>query len=122
VTISARSGARSASHAEASTSSPIISGLIALSASGRSRVRVPISPSISIESVFRSGGLGAVVVVIGGSLLGGRRSLDDCKPSPGGVLGEAPSRTFAVSETVNVRVARWRQTDHLPPQHPEAAA
>ena len=75
VTTSARSAARSASQPEASTSSPIISGLIALSASGRCRVRVPISSSISIESVFSSGGLGAVVVLIGGSLLVGRRSL-----------------------------------------------
>ena len=42
-------------------SSPIISGLIALSDSGRSSVSVPISPSISIESVFivgRAGGGG----------------------------------------------------------------
>ena len=57
VTISARSGARSASQAKATVISPIISGLIALKASGRSRVRVPISPSISICSVFSSGGL-----------------------------------------------------------------
>ncbi len=40
-------GARSASQAKATVSSRIISGLIALNASGRSRVRVPISPSIS---------------------------------------------------------------------------
>ena len=47
-------------------SSPIISGLIALSDSGRSSVSVPISPSIAIESVFIVGGPGAgVVVVIG---------------------------------------------------------
>ena len=38
---------RSASQAKATVISPIISGLIALNASGRSRVRVPISPSIS---------------------------------------------------------------------------
>ncbi len=56
VTISARSGAWSASQAKATVSSTIISGLIALKASGRSRVSVPISPSISILSVFSSGG------------------------------------------------------------------
>ena len=42
VMISARIGARSASQAKATVISPIISGLIALKASGRSRVRVPI--------------------------------------------------------------------------------
>ena len=62
--ISARIGARSASQAKATVISPIISGLIALKASGRSRVRVPISPSISIFSVFSSGG--ALVRVCGG--------------------------------------------------------
>ncbi len=61
VTISARSGARSASHPEASTSSPIISGLIALKESGRSSVRVPISPSTSILIVFSSGGVVSVM-------------------------------------------------------------
>ena len=69
VMISARSGARSASQAKATVSSPIISGLIALKASGRSSVRVPIlaPSSISIFSVFSSGGLlvrGSVCVVI----------------------------------------------------------
>ena len=49
VMIRARSGARSANHANASTSSPIISGLIAFSESGRSRVNVPTSPSTSIH-------------------------------------------------------------------------
>ena len=63
VTISARSGARSASQAKATVSSPIISGLIALKASGRSRVRVPISPSISIRRVLSSGGLRVWVVI-----------------------------------------------------------
>src|SRR4051794_16733447 len=56
VTSSARSVARSASQAKATTSSPIISGLIALKASGRLRVRVPISPSVSSFSVLNSGG------------------------------------------------------------------
>ena len=60
VTIRARSGAWSASQPAASTSSPIISGLIALSASGRSSVIVPISPSTSIEIVASSGGAVAV--------------------------------------------------------------
>ena len=63
VTISARSGAWSASQAKAMVSSPIISGLIALKASGRSRVSVPISPSISIFSVFSSGGLRVWLVI-----------------------------------------------------------
>ena len=65
VTISARSGARSASQAAAVTSSPIISGLIALRASGRSRVRVPISPSISMLhrlQLGRAAGRSAVVI------------------------------------------------------------
>jgi hypothetical protein len=57
VTISARSGARSASQAKATVISPIISALIALKESGRLRVRVPISPSISSCRVLSSGGL-----------------------------------------------------------------
>ena len=56
VTISARIGARSASQAAAVVSSPISSGLIALSASGRFRVSVPIWPSTSISSVSSLGG------------------------------------------------------------------
>src|SRR6476660_8121897 len=56
VTISARIGARSASQAAATVSSPISSGLIALSDSGRLSVSVPIGPSISISSVLSSGG------------------------------------------------------------------
>jgi hypothetical protein len=63
VTISARSGARSANQAKATVISPIISGLIALKTSGRSRVRVPISPSISIRRVDSSGGLRVWVVI-----------------------------------------------------------
>src|SRR6476646_5189668 len=63
VTISPRSGARSASQPKATIISPIISGLIALKASGRSRVRVPISPSISILSVFSCGGLTVSLVI-----------------------------------------------------------
>ena len=55
VTIRARSGARSASHAAAVTSSPISSGLIAFSTSGRSSVRVPISPSTSRRRVLQLG-------------------------------------------------------------------
>src|SRR4051794_14980045 len=70
VTISARSFAWSASQGKATIISPIISGLIALKASGRSRVRVPISPSISIRIVFSCGGLTVSLVI---SLpLGGR--------------------------------------------------
>ena len=49
---------------QAIVSSPISSGLIALSESGRSRVRVPISPSTSIDSVASSGGEGTVAVLI----------------------------------------------------------
>ncbi len=45
-------------------SSKISSGLIAFSDSGRFRVRMPISPSISIESVVSSGGEGIVAVLI----------------------------------------------------------
>ena len=45
-------------------SSPIISGLIALSASGRLSVSVPISPSTSILSVFSSGGRGRCHAVL----------------------------------------------------------
>src|SRR5215218_8521666 len=56
VMISARIGARSANHAAAVVSSPISSGLIALSASGRFSVSVPTSPSISISRVSSSGG------------------------------------------------------------------
>src|SRR5215204_4844675 len=56
VTISARIGARSASQAAATVSSPISSGLIALSASGRLSVRVPTGPSTSICMVLSSGG------------------------------------------------------------------
>ncbi len=63
VTISPRSGARSASQPKATVISPIISGLIALKASGRSRVRVPISPSISIRIVFSCGGLTVSLVI-----------------------------------------------------------
>ena len=63
VTIRPRSAARSASQAKATVISPIISGLIALKASGRSRVRVPISPSISIRIVFSCGGLTVSVVI-----------------------------------------------------------
>src|ERR671919_652522 len=56
VTISARIGARSASQAAAVVSSPISSGLIALSASGRLSVNVPMRPSTSIRIVSSSGG------------------------------------------------------------------
>src|SRR3954454_9589030 len=63
VMISARSGAWSASHEKATVISPIISGLIALKASGRSRVSVPISPSISIRIVFSCGGLRVSLVI-----------------------------------------------------------
>src|SRR3954447_2740533 len=63
VTISPRSGARSASQAKATVSSPISSGLIALKASGRSRVSVPISPSTSIRIVFSCGGLMVSLVI-----------------------------------------------------------
>src|SRR3954447_23318495 len=63
VMISARSGARSASQPNATVISPISSGLIALKASGRSRVSVPISPSISIRIVFSCGGLTVSVVI-----------------------------------------------------------
>src|ERR671934_1701379 len=66
VTISARSGARSASHAAAVTSSAISSGLIAFSTFGRSSVRVAISPSTSRRRFFNSGGLGSVAVAIAG--------------------------------------------------------
>src|SRR5215208_6019938 len=73
VTISARNGARSASQAAASTSSPISSGLIAFSESGRLSVSVPISPSTSRSRVASSGG---AVSVIGPPRRGGRaRSL-----------------------------------------------
>src|SRR5882757_232204 len=57
VMIRARIGASSASQAIAVISSSIISGLIALNASGRFRVRMPSSPSTSICSVFSSGGV-----------------------------------------------------------------
>src|SRR3954451_16098823 len=63
VTISPRSGARSASQANATVNSPISSGLIALKASGRSRVSVPISPSISIRIVFSCGGVTVWLVI-----------------------------------------------------------
>src|ERR1044072_1165041 len=63
VMIRARSGAWSASQAKMTVISPIISGLIALKASGRSRVRVPISPSISSRSVFISGGFMVSLVI-----------------------------------------------------------
>src|ERR1044072_1628017 len=56
VTIKPRSGAWSANQANAVPSSRIISGLIALKLSARSRVSVPISPSISIPRVLISGG------------------------------------------------------------------
>src|SRR5512132_4280568 len=56
VTIRARIGARSASHAAAVVSSPISSGLIALRASGRFSVSVPTRPSTSSSSVCSSGG------------------------------------------------------------------
>src|SRR5215204_844513 len=56
VMISARIGARSASQAAAITSSPISSGLIALSASGRLSVSVPTRSSTSICIVPSSGG------------------------------------------------------------------
>src|SRR3954452_14777985 len=56
VMISARIGARSASQAAAVTSSPISSGLIALSASGRFRVSVPTGPSSWICMVSSWGG------------------------------------------------------------------
>ena len=50
-------------------SSKIISGLIALSESGRSSVSVPISPSISIESVFELRAAGLIVAMLIGGLL-----------------------------------------------------
>src|SRR5258705_2217353 len=55
VTIRARIGAWSSSKAAATVSSPISSGLSALSGSGRFSVRVPIGPSSSISSVLSSG-------------------------------------------------------------------
>src|SRR6185312_12708789 len=55
VMIRARIGARSASQAAAVVNSPISSGLIALRASGRFSVSVPIWPSTSISIVSSSG-------------------------------------------------------------------
>jgi hypothetical protein len=69
VTTSARNGARSASQGAISISSPIISGLIALSASGRSSVSVPMSPSDSSVIVFSSGGDVPVAVSVVMALL-----------------------------------------------------
>jgi hypothetical protein len=55
VTTSPRSGASSASQPAAIVSSPMSSGFIAFSESGRLSVSVPMSPSTSIVSVDSSG-------------------------------------------------------------------
>src|SRR4051812_13805658 len=70
VTIRPRSGARSASHPAAVTSSPMSSGLIAFRTLGRSRVSVPMSPSTSMRMVSSSGGEGGAAAFMGFFLVG----------------------------------------------------
>src|SRR5919204_6761672 len=100
VTISARSGARSASHAAAVTSSAISSGLIAFSTFGRSSVRVAISPSTSRRRFFNSGGLGTVAVAIAGL-----RSFY-------GLAGQQPNLVHVAEKRESLSEQRRRLPDH----------
>ena len=113
VTISPRSGARSASQADAIVSSPIISGLIALSESGRFRVRVPISPSTSIESVASSGADWMVAVLIAGRA--SSRVGSTAEANPNLVPGEREPAT----ERRATATRAARSAGRLPVQRPQ---
>src|SRR5919108_2163532 len=108
VMINARIGARSASQAAALVSSPINSGLIALRASGRFKMSVPMRPSTSISIVSSSGGSPvsswiSVSAVLAIPCLLGRR---EPEPTLLFVAKSSEDARARVSATRNVEVQR----------------